>query len=351
MTRRVAALFSAAVLLIALAAIALAAPLPYVIMSPGGTENVLGSYDGKQVVSIEGHRTYPDIGRLDLTTVRVTNPDFKPRLAALLEAWVDPHQAVIPRDVIYPPDQTVAESDEESRTQMLDSQSAAVVAGLGEAGIDALEIRVEKVTEGAPADGILLAGDFIMSVDGKRLDLTSDAVAAISGHKPGDVVTIGIERNGKPSSVNIKTEAAPADESRARVGVELSDSYNPPFKVNIELGQAIGGPSAGLMFSLSIYDLLTPSSLTNGEHIAGTGEIDAAGNIGSIGSIQQKMVGADRAGATWFLVPADNCREALASDLANDELKLIKVGTLHQARESLEKLADGDTSSLPTCEN
>lgn len=347
MSRRTASLTLAGVLLVALVSVAFSVPLPYVVLSPGVTENTLGSHNGKPVITIRGHRTYPTSGHLDLTTVSVTSPDYEPRLPQILHAWWSTRQIVLPRDAVYPPEQTVTQVTRANKQQMVGSQKAAIVAGLTEAGVGALTVKVKSVLAGAPADGALEEGDVLTSVDGAAVKSIEDAVSAISTRTPGDTVTLGIVRNGKPRDVTLTTEPSPDNAQTARVGVELGTAV--PFEVNIELGQDIGGPSAGLMFSLAIYDLLTPGELTGGRFIAGTGTIDVAGNVGLIGGIQQKIVGAYENGATVFLVPSGDCAEASQSDLAND-VELVKVSTIDDAVNALQALDSGDDAAVPRCE-
>ncbi|MGI8701896.1 MAG: YlbL family protein [Nocardioidaceae bacterium] len=348
MNRRSTALIVAAVCLVALFGVAFLAPMPYVVMSPGVTENTLGAFSGKPVITISGHKTYPTTGNLNMTTVSVTSADYHVRLPQVLAAWWSADEIVLPRDVIYPPDQTVQQVQKQNSQEMLDSQSTAVVAGLGEAGIPALRATVTKVIASTPADGVLRTGDQIVSVDGSPINGTAQASAAITNLKPGSTVTLGVIRSGAATRVTLTTEQSPQYPSRSRVGMELSDAYHPPFKVDINLGQDIGGPSAGLMFSLAIYDKITPGSLTGGRFVAGTGTIDAAGAVGEIGGIQQKIAGAYAAGAKYFLVPADNCTEAGASSLA-DNIELIKVDTLDSAVTALRALASGNTSAITRC--
>ncbi len=348
MSRRTTSLTVAGVLLVALVTVAFSVPMPYVVLSPGVTENTLGSYEGKPVVTIRGHRTYPTSGHLDLTTVSVTSPDYEPRLPQILQAWWSPRQIVLPREVIYPAEQTPTEVREENAQQMIDSQTTAIVVGLAEAGIDALSVEITGVVEGAPAEGVLREGDEIASVDGTPVESTGDAVEAISGRAPGDSVTLGIVRNGQPRDVRLTTEAAPDDPEAARVGIELGDNVDLPFDVDIELGQEIGGPSAGLMFSLAVYDMLTPGPLTGGRFVAGTGTIDLSGNVGLIGGVQQKIAGAYENGATVFLVPDGDCAEAAQSDLA-DDVELVRVSTIDDAVEALQALNAGDESTIPRC--
>ena len=120
-----------------------------------------------------------------------------------------------------------------------------------------------------------------------------------------------------------------------------------PFEVSVNIDPSIGGPSAGLMFSLGIYDTLTPGSLTGGETVAGTGTIDATGKVGPIGGIQQKIAGARAAGAELFLVPPDNCGDAVGA--ANGDMRLVKAASMHTAVEAIETWADDPDADLPTC--
>ena len=119
------------------------------------------------------------------------------------------------------------------------------------------------------------------------------------------------------------------------------------MKLNID--ENIGGPSGGLMFALGIYDVLTPGSLTDGKVIAGTGEIDAQGKVGPIGGIQQKLVGAQDDGAELFLVPADNCAEALDGNYDPDKMRLVKVSTMEQALDEVQAWVKDPDAKLTRC--
>lgn len=344
--RRSTALLVATVCLVALFAVAFLAPMPYVVMSPGVTENTLGAYGGRPVVAITGHKTYPTSGNLNMTTVSVTSADYSVRLPQVLEAWWSPNQIVLPRDVIYPPQESVQQVQQQNSQEMVDSQSSAVVAGLREAGVRTFRVTVTQVVPHTPAVSVLKAGDQITSVDGHRVQDADQVSQAVGPLAPGTPVRLGLLRAGAAKTVTLTTAAWPKAPTRSRIGVTLQDE--PPFKVSIRLGQNIGGPSAGLMFSLAIYDKLTPGSLTGGRFIAGTGTITQTGAVGEIGGIQQKISGAYAAGARYFLVPAANCAEAAASSLAGD-VELIKVDTLDHAVDALKALASGDTSAITRC--
>jgi PDZ domain-containing protein len=346
MTRRAASLTVATITLVALVAVAFMVKLPFVVMSPGLTEDTLGDFDGQPVITIEGHRTYPTQGRLDLTTVSVTRPDYRPRLPEVLSAWWSDEQAVLPDEAIYPSDRSPQEFEQEKTQQMLDSQSSAVAAGLAQAGIDAVDITVEEVEPGMPAEGELREGDVIVALDNKPVVTVSELIEGIQDTPVGSEVTVQVLRDGKFKNVSMMT--AGSGDSTSRIGVTLGETFNPPFEVNIDLGQEIGGPSAGLMFSLAIYDKLTPGPLTDGRYVAGTGTIEASGEVGPIGGIQQKLAAADHAGADVFLVPADDCGGATASPFS-DEMELIRVDTIDDAVTGLEALATGDEASIPRC--
>jgi PDZ domain-containing protein len=346
MTRRAASLVVATITLVAMVAVAFMVELPYVVMSPGLTEDTLGEFEGEPVVTIDGHHTYPTEGRLDLTTVSVTRPDYRPRLPEVLSAWWSDEDAVLPDEVIYPSDRTPQEFEEEKTQQMLDSQSQAVVAGLTQAGFDSLDVTIESVEPGMPADGKLRGGDVVVAIDNVPVTSVAGLIEEIKSRPVGSEVTVQVLRDGKAKTVSMHTTGV--GDSTSRIGVTLSEVFDPPFDVNIDLGQEIGGPSAGLMFSLAIYDKLTPGPLTDGRYVAGTGTIDANGDVGQIGGIQQKLAAAGHAGAEVFLVPAGNCADAVNSPFA-DDLELIRVGTIEDAVVGLEALAAGDHAEIPRC--
>jgi Lon-like protease len=346
MSRKTATLSFAGVALVLLLSVAFFVPMPYVVMSPGITENTLGTFKGTPVITVHGHKTYPTKGALDLTTVSVTSPDYHPRLGDVLQAWWRKDEIILPREAVYPPDKSVKDVNKQNETDMTNSQTAAIVVALREAGITHFKVEVVDIIDGAPADGALRLGDIITAVDGVRIDDAGQAITAITRLAPGTRVTLRILRGGQPKTVTLRTEPSNEPGAKSRIGVSITDK--PPFDVNIDLGQQIGGPSAGLMFSLGIFDKITPGYLTDGAHIAGTGTIDDAGDVGEIGGIQQKIAGAVNAGATVFLVPHANCSEAAGAPDAGD-VDLIDVTTMHSAVSALDAIAAGDSSGVPRC--
>ena len=326
------------------------APAPYVIDQPGPVYNTLGTaeHDGKKVplITIPDEKTYPTKGALDLLTVsQVGTPSQRPDWFQVVAAWADPTRAVIPIDVAFPPNVTDEQVNKQSQAQMTDSQEDATAAALVELGYDfPRNVTVAGLTDGSPAAGILQDGDIITSLDGTKIDdvqALRDAVAANGTSKPASV---GIQRGGVDSTVSV-TPTTVQDTPVLGIGVHMD--YQFPFTVTLQL-DSVGGPSAGQMFALGIIDKLTPGFLNGGQHIAGTGTIDSAGNVGPIGGIRQKMFGAKDAGARWFLAPATNCDEVVGH--VPSGLTVFAVKTLDDSMAALEAISTkGDASALPTC--
>jgi Lon-like protease len=319
--------------------------VPYVALEPGPIYDTLGAYDdrgrpdpdGRDVIEIEGRQTYEPSGRLDLTTVSVTP---KLTLGAAIWGWFSRDQAVLPRELIYPPDRSDEEVQEENQEQMAASRDTATAAALRELGLRSEVVTVSEVPQG-PSSGVLQPGDVIVEVDGEAVLDGISLRQLIGTRRPGETVRIGFRRGStQVREAVITTGAAPDDASRPVIGVVTNPTPVRDLNITINL-KDVGGPSAGLMFALGIVDKLDRVDITGGKHIAGTGAIDADGTVQPIGGIAQKLVAAEAEGAEAFLVPAGNCDEAL--DAAPDDLVLIKAGTLREALVGLRDLRDGGT--------
>lgn len=345
MTRRTLTLAVAGFLVVLLSAVAALLPVPYVALNPGPVSNTLGSIGKTELIRIEGRTTYPDEGNLDLTTVSVLGgPRHRLDLVTALRGWLDDAVAVVPEEQVYPAGETSKEIEEQSATEMRDSQENATTAALRHLGIPVTtRLLVQQVAKDSPSRGKLRTGDEILEVDGEKVAGGAQLRELITARDPGDRVRILVSRGAKRVQATITTQAA--EDGRAIVGITTRDDADYPFTVEISL-QDVGGPSAGLMFALGIVDKLTPGPLTGGEHIAGTGTIDDAGHVGTIGGIPQKMIGAREAGATVFLSPPGNCKEALRTK--PDGLRLVKARTLTAAVKALDTIREG-RSSYPRC--
>ncbi len=344
----------ATISLIVLSCVAFLVPVPYVTMSPGAPFDTLGKYEvakGKPKPMFtfgEGVKTYPTTGALYFTTVSVRRADSPLSLFGAVEAYIDPDKAVVPKDLIYPDNETAEQSTAESAAQLLSSKDSSRVAALRAAGYTVTgRPSVAGVVKGGAAAKKLKPGDIFTAVDGTKVTTPDQVVKAVGAHKPGETVRLTVERKGTSLDVPVVTRADPKDKQIPRVGITIGVTYKYPIEITNNVDNRIGGPSAGTMFALAIYDRLTPGSLTGGKKIAGTGEMTPDGTVGPIGGIRQKMAGAAEQGATIFLVPAANCAEAADGD--DDGLKLVKISTLKDAVSSLEKLAKDPKATVPTC--
>jgi PDZ domain-containing protein len=347
MTQRTWAALLAVPLIFAGLVYAALTAMPFVTYAPGGTINVLGKHDGKPVITVEGHRTYPDKGQLRMTTVAVTERDAKLDLFTLMSTWILAHDdGIYPYAIQYPDTGGSQKQDaQEGQAEMIGSQDSAIAAALRELGYDVHPaLEVQQVTHGMPADGKIEPGDVIVRFDGTRITGVTDLGKLVRGVPAGRSVPITVMRKGTPVTVHV----APVDKQGTRlIGVQLGLGYTFPFKVTVNIGDDIGGPSAGLMFALSVYDTLTPGSLTNGGEVAGTGTIDGNGRVGVIGGIEQKIAGARKAGAQLFLVPPGNCRDALTANPGS--MRLAKATTLKSAISELKAWGADHAAPLPQC--
>ncbi|MEH1012831.1 PDZ domain-containing protein [Micromonospora sp. CPCC 206060] len=309
----------------------LAAPIPYVVLGPGPTVDTLGTSDGAEVIQVTGRETSTSAGQLRLTTVGV-QPEVK--LVSAIAGWFSDDEAVVPRELIYPPGQTEQQIEQRNADDFAASQTSAETAALRELGYP-VQVTVKTVAADGPSAAVFRPGDVLTSVDGQQLTTAGGLTEAIRGKPAGTVFTVGYQRDGAPGTATVTSQDK---DGRPRIGVEIEQKQPHPFQLKIDL-EDIGGPSAGLMFALGIIDKLQPEDLTGGRIIAGTGTIDDAGRVGPIGGIAQKLVGAKQAGAKVFMVPADNCAEALRNPQPG--LPLLKVATLDDALDALATLRAG----------
>ncbi|WDH79787.1 ATP-dependent serine peptidase containing a PDZ domain protein [Microbacterium esteraromaticum] len=330
-------------------------PTQYVIQRPGPIYDTLGTAlnaDGEEVplIEVEGARTYPTAGTLDLTTLQVVgNRERTPTWFELAIAWFDPSRAVVPLDSVFPAGVTTEQRDARNADLMVDSQHEATAAALIELGYDVgAEVKVVEALVDTPSEGVLAAGDTIISVDGIDVDSASVLRDRIQQGE-GDAVDLVVDRDGEQIEITLTPDETTdaAGDPFWLIGVSLTTEYDFPVDVHLQLDN-VGGPSAGMMFALGIIDTMTPGKLNGGENVAGTGTIDAAGTVGPIGGIRQKMHGARDGGATVFLAPASNCDEVVGHVPAG--LDVYSTDSLEQSLEILEVVAEGDdTAQLATC--
>ena len=306
----------------------LVVPLPIYVISPGDALSVAERVD-------LAHPEDEPSGRLLLTTVRLGRPSA----VGALVAWLDDDRAVIPRQRVVPEGVDDAEYFRAQRRLFAESTRLAAAVGLWAAGFEVTisgdGARVAAVLPGSPADGVLRAGDVIVAADGARVGVASDLVSATSRASAGDVTTLTVRRGEQEVTVRIELEQV-SDLGRPGLGVAVSTvghRISLPFDVDVDQGR-IGGPSAGLMVALTVYELADDGDLTRGRVIAGTGTIDASGTVGPVGGVAQKVAAAIDEGAEVFLAPA--AEVAAARRAAGGEIPVEAVGTFDQAVALLE---------------
>jgi len=336
-SRRIAVLTTGALLLLVLGVLGTTLPVPYVAQVPGPTFNTLGDIDGEPIIAVEGRAPNDVEGNLNLTTVGVSRGGLS--LVQAVRGWLDNEVAVVPEDVIYPPNRSEEETRNANREAFLTSEQAAESVALGRLGYPE-KVVVKGFADDSPSDGRLEEGDAIEAVDGRPtpdLEALDEVLTSIPG---GTEVAVDYTRLGEPGSTTVITNTATEREG-SLLGVSVLLQPFAPFDIDIQV-KDVGGPSAGLMLTLGILDLVGDDDLTGGAVIAGTGTIDVGGNVGPIGGITLKMVTARDIGADLFLVPAGNCAEAL--QVKDPGFPLARVATLDDA---LEALADQKAGRTP----
>ena len=344
MSRRSLTLAIAGLATVAAIAVAVLFPVPYVILTPGPTLNTLGSdSSGQPLISITGRQTYPTKGNLNMVTISYQGgPGSNLNVFQAIGAWLDSSEAVVPQSELFPPGQTQQQTEKQDTQQMSSSQELATAAAFTQLHIKyQTNVEVLATVPGYPASTVLKSGDIIKAVDGKPVTGASALSSMITASPAGTTLQLTVLRKGQTLTLPV---ASKSSGGKAVIGVQVQEQYQFPYNVKITVGN-IGGPSAGMMFALGIIDKLTPTNLTGGKFIAGTGEITAAGQVQPIGGIQQKMVAARNAGATVFLAPAGNCSDTAGAVPAG--LRVVKVSTLSGALSDLAALKAG--KPVPSC--
>ncbi|MFI9509506.1 PDZ domain-containing protein [Nocardia sp. NPDC052566] len=347
MNRRILTLLAALIPVVVLGVTGSVLTVPFVALGPGPTVNTLGEARGKQVVDVRGVQVDPTTGNLNMTTVSVRDG------LNIFEAfgfWASGKYGLVPRAEVYPPDKSREQVDKDNQQDFQNSEGNAELAVMRYLKLPTA-VLVREVSEQGPANDVLREGDEFVSVDGTPITTPKDVVTAVAAKSPGDRLTVVFKRDNIEQTATVTLGKVPRqaddkkpEETRGFLGVSAGLGARQPMQVSFNLAD-IGGPSAGLMFSLALIDKLTPGELDGGKFVAGTGTIDPEGKVGPIGGIQYKMMAAREAGAQTFLVPALNCNEA--KQRTPEGLRLVKVENLSGAVQSLDDLNAG--RDTPSC--
>lgn len=348
MTRQTWTAFVSALVFICLAVLLVVVPVPFVSWTPGGTRDTLGNVGNEPMIKVEGIDTYPTTGQLDMTIVAITPADARLSLPQALLAYWLPYRDALPRDAVYAPGKSAEQVENEDADMMETAQDDAVVAALRADARPVTEMpAIFSVTVGGPAHKLLLPGDLVVSVDGIATPDDEVVRERIRSHRIGEKVRFVVIRDKVQTDVTVTTVESNVQSDVPVVGITLATGYRYDPEISFDLGQQIGGPSAGLVFALAIYDKITNGPLLAGRHFAGTGRITPDGDVQAIGGIQEKISAAQKAGATVFFVPANNCRDL---DGVRTDMTLIKISTLNDAIKAVQALNNhGDTATVPHC--
>jgi PDZ domain-containing protein len=278
-------------------------------------------------------------GNFFLTTVIPQTPIL---VVQRVYGELSPVVEIVPPAQIVPPDITPQEMARISSRMLVESETIAILVGLRLAGYEAdlvpLGVMVESVLPESPSQGRLEPGDVVTAINGQPVESAEALVERIQAQDPEATVVLAVERDGQPLEVRVPLMPPEEPDGAPKVGITIGPAdfdLDLPFEVEIVPQRVTGGPSAGLMFTLTLYNLVTPEDLTGGYKIAGTGTIAMDGRIGPIGGVEQKVAAAERAGAVYFLSPPENYTDARA---VARRIEVVEVATAQEAITFLEGL-------------
>ena len=306
--------------------------LPYFAMSPGPL------YDVADFVILGEGEPEQSEGDLYMLTVVLQEVNIFEYALGTLDPAID----LVERNRIRPDDVSREEQREINLRSMDESKTTAILVALEKLGyettISGEGLKVASLLENVPAAEVLEQGDVIIAVEGIEVRIAPDGIAEITSYEIGDTITLTIERGEEVLDVDVLLIEHTDFADRPMIGF-MAETHNPSFEFPIEVdidSQNIGGPSAGLMYTLAVIDALNGNDLTHGWRIAGTGTIRSDGTVGAIGGIKQKVVAAQEAGAQYVFVPMSNFEDA--TTVVDDDVELIAVESLDEALEFLSNL-------------
>ncbi len=314
-------------------------PLPYYLFKPGSVR------DTEPLIEIEGAEVFPSDGSIGYTTVSLRQAT----LFGLIQGWIDDDIDTIGRDEVLQ-GRDVDENRELNLQAMTNAKQVATQVALERLGYE-VDVTVgqfvTEVDEGFPASGVIEPGEIIVSIEGETFDDENDLTRLLEGKVPGDTVTVGVQSpDGTERDVELELAPSTEDPERGVMGVRVQPvalAYEFPFDVTIDTGD-VGGPSAGLAFTLALIDDLTPGDLTGGGEVAVTGTISGDGTVGPVGGTGQKAAAVRDEGITLFIVPTQDYEEAVAR--AGDDLQVVPVDNVDEALDALRERG-GNVDDLP----
>jgi Lon-like protease len=313
--------------------------VPYVIISPGGATPL-----DDQLVTVTGAESYPHDGEFLYLTVGFTNRD--PNVWRWLFAQLDDDDTVVKREEVIGC-ASYAENQRFNDVLMNVSQDTAKTLALHALGydvtVDSSSVVITGRLCGGPSDGLLEVGDTIVAVDGTAVTVADEVPPLVQMHDPGDTVTVTVERGGTQSDVSIPLGKK---DGKGYLGIqpETLSHQTYPFDIDIDI-RRVGGPSAGLAFTLAVIDDLSPGNLTGGRTVAVTGAVRSDGAVTDVGGVKQKTIVARASGATLMLVPVGEAKEAREHA---EGMRVVAVATVDDALKALARYGGDPIATTST---
>ena len=308
--------------------------VPYAAEGPGPMFNTLGDVDGEDVIDIEGTETDPVAGNLNMTTVSVRTNMTLPQA---IGRWITTDDSIVPVSQILPPNLDEDQLREYNKAEFAASEGNATVAAMRYLG-QPTRVIVHDLLEDSPSADALESGDELTAVDGNEVTQPSEVQDAVRAHAPGDELTVEISRGDETKEVRITLGENPHEKGEPMMGILMTSEPAGDVTVNYNLND-VGGPSAGMIFSLAVIDKLSPGQLNHGKFVAGTGTIAESGEVGPIGGITHKLAGARDAGVELFLAPEGNCDAVRTVDTG--DMTVASVKNLDEAVAAMDDYAAG----------
>ncbi|TFE00251.1 SepM family pheromone-processing serine protease [Jeotgalibacillus salarius] len=281
--------------------------LPYYVQKPGN------AFALDEIVEVEnGTESEGDFSLMTVSQVQAN-------VFAYAWAYFSEYQEIYDVEEVRNPHESEDEYSVRQLYLMDNSAAQAIEVAFREAGAEYEfqynGIYILNVFPGMPAENILKAGDRVIEVDGIKLESSEQFIDYVAEKEAGDRVTLVYDREGKDMTDDIVLDTFPENNDQVGMGISLVDDVELETDPSVEIDSGgIGGPSAGLMYSLEIYDQLVEEDLTAGLMVAGTGTISSEGDVGRIGGIEQKIVAADKQDIDIFFAPDDELPEDIREE-------------------------------------
>jgi PDZ domain-containing protein len=302
------------------------------LMTNNGLEAPGVALSIEPMVKIPSQYRHPFSGQFFLLTVISQAPITT---GEWLIGKIDPAFQIVPPESVTPINTTPQQQARQYFQMLDDSETTAIAVGLQLAGyttaITGKGVRVDSFVSGSRAIGLLQAGDIITELNGNSIQTTTDLISGIKTQSSKAPVQLLVKRGDKEVSVEVPLVPPATPNDTPKMGIQIEPAgfdYKPPFPISIETDKISGGPSAGLMFTLTVYNSLISQDLSGGRKIAGTGTINLDGSVGPIGGVKQKVFAAEAVGAAYFLCPVDNYADAIS---VAKNIQVVKIANVDQA--------------------